>query len=123
MLGTGGEFVAAHHSFEAEFDKQQPVTLTGIVSRIDWVNPHVWIHLDVKSADGKVARWVVEAAGPQVLLVRGWQRDSLKPGATISVAAFRAKDGTPKASGRDITLPDGQTLCANIPCRCCHFQY
>ena len=123
LAGAYGRIAAAHHSFEAEFDTKQPVTLTGAVTRVDWINPHVWIHLDVKGPDGKVVSWIVEAAGPQVLSVRGWRPDSLRPGSVVTIQGFLARNGTPKANGRDVTRSDGGMLCANIPCRCCRFEY
>jgi hypothetical protein len=115
--------VAAHHAFQAEFDAKRPVTLSGVIVRVNWVNPHAWIYLDVKGVDGRTVTWAVQAAAPQVLTVRGWQKDSLVPGSSVVIAGFQAKDGTKTANGRDVTLPDGRQLCANIPCRCCPTAY
>jgi hypothetical protein len=110
---------AAHHAFQAEFDAKNPVTLTGVIVRVEWTNPHAWFHIEVKGRDGKTEVWAVQAASPQVLTDRGWKRESLAPGMSVVIAGFQAKDGKPTANGRDITLPDGRQLCANLPCRCC----
>ena len=109
----------AHHAFQAEFDAKKPVTLTGVVVRVEWTNPHTWFHVEVKGEDGTAVVWAVQAASPQVLAARGWRRDSLTPGMSVVIAGFQAKDGKPTANGRDVTLPDGRQLCANLPCRCC----
>jgi hypothetical protein len=101
----------AHHSFAAEFDAKQPVTLRGTVTKMEWINPHSWIHIDVKDpATGKVERWMVEGGAPNALLRRGWNKNSLPPGTEILVEGFRAKDGAFRANGRDITFPDGKKL-------------
>jgi hypothetical protein len=110
---------AAHHAFQAEFDAKKPVSLSGVIVRVEWTNPHAWFHIEVKSEDGSKVEWAVQAASPQVLTARGWKRDSLTPGMSVRIAGFQARDGKPTANGRDITLPDGRQLCANLPCRCC----
>ena len=115
--------VVAHHAFQAEFDAKKPITLTGVIARIEWVNPHVWIYLDVKGADKSAVTWAVQAGAPAVLSVRGWQKDSLVPGTFVTIDGFLAKNGSLTANGRDVTLPDGKKLCANIPCRCCPTVY
>ena len=102
--------VAAHHSFAAEFDAKAPVTLKGIVTQMDWVNPHSWIHLDVKNADGTVTSWMIEGGTPNTLLRRGFTKNSLKAGTELTVEGYRAKDGTNRANGRDLILPGGQRL-------------
>ena len=102
--------VLAHHAFSAEFDANQPITLRGTVSRVEWINPHSWIHVDVKSPDGKVDRWMVEGGNPSVLLRRGFTKDSLPAGTEIVVEGFRAKGNPFRANGRDITFPDGRKL-------------
>jgi Family of unknown function (DUF6152) len=102
--------VRAHHAFSAEFDANQPITLRGTVARVEWINPHSWIHVDVKNPDGKVDRWMVEGGNPSVLLRRGFTKDSLPAGTEIVVEGFRAKGNPLRANGRDITFPDGKKL-------------
>jgi hypothetical protein len=99
-----------HHAFAAEFDANKPVKFRGVVTRMEWTNPHVWIHLDVKQPDGSVEKWSVEAGTPNVLFRRGFTKDALKAGTEILVDGYRSKDGTRRANGRDLTLPDGRTL-------------
>ena len=100
----------AHHSFAAEFDANQPVTLKGTVVRMDWINPHSWIHLDVKNTDGTVTRWMIEGGTPNTLVRRGFTKASLQPGTEITVEGFRAKNGANRANGADLILPDGRRL-------------
>jgi hypothetical protein len=102
--------VIAHHSFAAEFDAKRPVKLRGTVTKMEWINPHSWIHIDVKAPDGKVEKWMVEGGAPNALLRRGWNKNSLLPGTEILVEGFQAKDGANRANGRDITFPDGKKL-------------
>jgi hypothetical protein len=102
--------VIAHHSFAAEFDAKRPVKLRGTVTKMEWINPHSWIHIDVKTADGKVEKWMVEGGAPNALLRRGWNKNSLLAGTEILVEGFQAKDGALRANGRDITFPDGKKL-------------
>lgn len=102
--------VSAHHAFAAEFDANKPITLKGTVTKMEWINPHSWIHLDVKGPDGKVVSWMIEGGAPNALLRRGFSKDSLPPGTEILVEGFQAKNGTHKANGRDLTLPDGKKL-------------
>ena len=102
--------VLAHHSFAAEFDAKKPVKLRGTVTKMEWINPHSWIHIDVKTPAGKVEQWMVEGGAPNALLRRGWNKNSLLPGTEILVEGFQAKDGAMRANGRDITFPDGKKL-------------
>jgi len=100
----------AHHSFAAEFDAKQPITLRGTVTRVEWINPHTWIHIDVKDSDGKVIEWMIEGGTPNTLLRNGLDRKSLPAGTEIVVDGYRAKSGLNRANGRDITLADGRKL-------------
>jgi hypothetical protein len=109
MAGTAAT-LSAHHSFAAEFDANKPLTMTGTVTKMEWTNPHVWLHMDVKMPDGKVENWAFEAGTPNVLFRRGFTRQSLEPGTVVKVDGYRAKDGSNRANGRDITFPDGKTL-------------
>ena len=100
----------AHHAFSAEFDANRPVMLTGTVTKMEWVNPHSWIHIDVRKADGSVEKWMVEGGTPNTLLRRGLTKKDLPPGTVIKVEGFQAKDGGMRANGRNLTLPDGRAL-------------
>src|SRR6202021_665324 len=100
----------AHHSFSSEFDINQPVALVGILTKLDWVNPHGFIYLDVKGSDGKVVNWAVETGGPNALLRRGVRQPDFVIGTTITVQGFKAKSGLPIRTGRSITLARGRTL-------------
>lgn len=109
LVGTAVP-VVAHHAFAAEFDADSPVEFSGTVTKVEWINPHVWIHLDVKKDDGTVENWAFEAGTPNVLFRRGFTRNSLLPGTDVLVDGYQAKDGTNRANGRDITLADGTKL-------------
>ena len=100
----------AHHSFAAEYDADKPVTLTGSVTKMAWINPHSWIYIDVKKGDGTVENWAVEAGPPGTLVRAGFTKESLARDTVIKVNGYRAKDGALRANGRDITLPDGRLL-------------
>jgi hypothetical protein len=102
--------VLAHHSFSAEFDANQPVTIEGTVKEFRWVNPHSWLHINVTKKDGTVEEWAVEGGAPSALLRRGWNRNSLPPGTKVIVQGFMAKDGSHRANARDVTFPDGSQL-------------
>jgi hypothetical protein len=102
--------VLAHHAFSAEFDAKKPVKLTGTVSKMEWINPHAWIHIDVKRPDGTVEKWMIEGGTPNTLFRRGFTKNSVLPGTVIIVDGYQAKDGSQKANGRDLTLPDGKKL-------------
>ena len=100
----------AHHAFAAEFDANKPVHFKGTVTKMEWVNPHVWLHLDGKKPDGTVEKWAFEAGTPNVLFRRGFTKQSLLPGTEVVVDGYQAKDGVRRANGRDLTFPDGRKL-------------
>jgi hypothetical protein len=107
--------VWAHHAFSAEFDANKPVKLKGTISRIEWINPHSWIHVDVKDPDGKVTKWMIEGGSPNALIRRGVTSQILKVGMEVSIDGYQAKDGSTRANGRDITLSDGRKLSVGSP--------
>jgi len=111
----GIERAAAHHSFAAEFDANQPVTLKGTITKMEWINPHSWLHIDVKNDDGTTTPWMIEGATPNTLLRRGFSRDAVKPGTAITIVGYRAKNGANRANGRDLILPDGSRLFMSSP--------
>jgi hypothetical protein len=100
----------AHHSFAAEFDANQPVELHGTITKMEWINPHSWLHIDVKNDDGTTTAWMIEGATPNTLLRRGFTREAVKTGTEITIVGFRAKNGANRANGRDLILPDGSRL-------------
>ena len=100
----------AHHAFAAEFDAEKPIKFKGTVTKMEWINPHAWIHIDVKGEDGKMIPWMIEAAAPNALLRRGWNKNSLPAGTEILVEGFQAKDGANRANGSVITFTDGKKL-------------
>ena len=102
--------VRAHHAFAAEFDAKKPIKLEGTVTKVEWINPHAWIHIDVKQPNGTTETWMIEGGTPNTLFRRGVNKNSLPAGTAIVVDGYQAKDGTLKANGRDITLPDGRKL-------------
>ena len=100
----------AHHSFSAEYDAKMPVTLKGTVIKMEWINPHSWIHLAVKNADGTTTEWMIESGTPNTLVRRGFTKQSLLPGTEITVEGYRAKNGANRANGADLILADGKRL-------------
>ncbi len=117
LLGIAAAIVAgrstvihAHHAFAAEFDARKEVTLKGAVTKVEWVNPHVWIHIDVKKPDGKIESWAIEAGTPNVLFRRGVTKQSLKAGTEVVIDGYQAKDGSHRANGREVRMSDGSKL-------------
>ena len=102
--------VSGHHAFAAEFDANNPIKMSGTVTKMEWINPHTWIHIDVKQPDGSVEPWMIEGGPPNALYRRGFTRDSLPIGIEILVEGFRAKDGSRRGNGTDLTFPDGRRL-------------
>ena len=102
--------VRAHHAFAAEFDANRPVLLRGKVTKVEWVNPHAWVHVEIVTTDGKSEIWMVEAGTPNTLLRRGITRQSLVPGMEITVDGYQSKDLSKRANGRDMTFPDGRKI-------------
>src|SRR5579885_1609576 len=100
----------AHHAFAAEFDAKHPVHLEGTLTKVELINPHSWIHVDVKNPDGTTTSWMVEAGSPNVLLRRGFNKNTIAVGTKVIVDGYQSKDGSNRANGRDITLPNGQKL-------------
>ena len=119
ILGLGLAFglmaaapVNARHAFAAEFDSTKPVKLRGTITKMEWINPHAWMHLEVKNKDGSVEQWMIEAGPPGALVRRGWKKDSVVPGTEVLVEGYQALDGSKRANGRDVTFPDGTRLFA-----------
>jgi hypothetical protein len=100
----------AHHAFSAEFDINKPVSLMGTLTKVEWINPHAWLRIEVKSPDGQVTEWMVEGGSPNTLLRHGFDRNTLEVGTVIVVSGYQAKDGSNKANGKDITFKDGRKL-------------
>ena len=109
-LAASAAPLLAHHAFAAEFDAKKPVEFTGTITKMEWTNPHVWLHMDVKRPDGKVESWAFEAGTPSVLFRRGFTKQSLMPGTIVKVEGYQSKDGTRRANGRDLTFGDGRKM-------------
>jgi len=107
---ASGVPVTAHHAFAAEFDAKKPIIFEGVVTSVEWVNPHTWFHIQVTKPDGKIENWSIEAGTPNVLFRRGFTKEALKPGTRIVIEGYRAKDGSFRGNGRNLTTPDGKTL-------------
>ena len=102
--------LVAHHAFSAEFDANRPIHFQGTVAKVEWINPHTWIHMDVAMDDGTTERWMIEGGNPHNLFRRGFSKEVIQIGMEIVVDGYGSKDGTRRANGRDLTLPDGRTL-------------
>jgi len=102
----------AHHSFAAEFDSTKGISLQGVVTKLDWMNPHIWIYLDTKDDSGTVAHWQCEGGPPNTLTRNGWTKDSLKTGDQVNVEGFRSKDGSNTCNARSVKLPSGKSVFA-----------
>ena len=102
----------SHHAFAAEFDDTKPVKLRGKITKMEWINPHAWMHLQVTDEDGNTQNWMIEAGPPGALVRRGWSKSSVRPGTEVLVEGYQATDGALRANGRDVTFPDGRRLFA-----------
>jgi hypothetical protein len=109
LMGSGASLLG-DRAFAAESDANKPVNFKGTVTKMEWTNPHTWLHVDVKKADGTVESWAIEAGTPNVLFRRGFTKESLLPGTEIVIDGYQAKDGSHRANGRNLTLPDGKML-------------
>jgi hypothetical protein len=110
VLGAAVAPVRAHHAFASEFDARKPVKFTGTVTKMEWINPHSWMHVEVKKPDGTVENWMIEAGSPNSLFRRGINKNTVKPGMVVVVDGYQARDGSRRANGRDVTLPEGKKL-------------
>jgi hypothetical protein len=111
-LGLCALPILAHHSFAAEYDDKKPVSLQGTITKVEWMNPHIWIYLDGKDASGKMAKWQCEGGAPNSLTRNGWNKSSLKVGDNVTIDGFLAKDGSNSCNSRSVLLPDGRSVFA-----------
>ncbi len=101
---------AAHHAFAANFDAEKPVRFEAVITKMEWINPHVWIHIDAQMPDGSVEQWMIEAGSPNMLFRQGLNKNSVQAGMRVIVDGYQARNGSKRANGRDLTLPDGRKL-------------
>ena len=106
---------SSHHSFAAEFDADQPVELKGTITRMEWINPHTWMHIEVENEDGSMTAWMIEGGTPNTLFRRGFTTESVKAGTEVTIFGYRARNGANRANGRDLVLPDGSRLFMGSP--------
>lgn len=104
--------IVAHHAFSAEFDQSKPIKMSGEITKLEWTNPHAWLHIDVKGSDGKVVPWRFEMGAPNALLRAGWSRSDIKPGTAVTISGFLARAGGPVGNAFQVRLPDGRDLFA-----------
>ena len=114
-LLLGATLAQAHHSFSGEFDADKPLKLRGLITKVEWINPHTWIHMDVKGTNGQVTKWEIELGTPNTLFRRGVTKNSLAVGTEILVDGYRARDGANRANGSKVTLTDGRQLLLGSP--------
>ncbi len=112
VLLAGAAPLVAHHAFSAEFDQSKPVKMSGEITKLEWVNPHAWLHINVKEPDGKVVAWRFEMGAPNALLRAGWSREDIKPGTAVTISGFLARAGGPVGNAFQVRLPDGRDLFA-----------
>jgi hypothetical protein len=109
-LALGALPIMAHHSFSAEYDDTKPVKFSGVITKVEWMNPHIWFYVDETKPDGSVTHWAISGGAPGQLMRRGITKDVIQPGMTINVEGFRAKDGSDNANGTKVTFPDGRQV-------------
>jgi len=110
VLAAAWTPASAHHAFSSAFDAKRPVKFTGVVTKMEWINPHAWMHVAVKRPDGTVENWMVEAGSPNSLFRRGINKETVRVGMEVVVDGYQARDGSRRANGRDVTLPEGRRL-------------